>query len=88
MAQMNLQITEVFERNLERFMRVRNLKNRSEAVRQAVAEAADRAERTMTWADAVGYLKPALDAGARIPTDDEIWADAPLPPAWPDGPRY
>lgn len=81
MAQMNLQITPEFEANLQRLMRARKIKSRSQAVRLAVEEAANAEERKVTWAELQGILRPAIDAGLRMPTDDEIWADAPLPDA-------
>ena len=44
MAQINLHTTPDFEKNLEKLMRKRSLKSKSDAIRIAVAEAAEKAE--------------------------------------------
>ena len=77
MAQLNLHMTPEFEKALERLMRVRGIPTKSEAVRLAVIEAAERAR---------GKVRPAafrelLGAGLRVPqrksprfrSEDDLW---------------
>lgn len=76
MAQMNLHITPEFERALRRFMRVRGLTNKSEAIRAAVREAAERDGRAgradfRSWVGA-GCAAP-LNPRPRFTSDDDLW---------------
>ena len=76
-AQLNINVTPEFERALQRLMRLRGLTNKSDAVRMAVIEAAER-ERPRVRADALRALR---GAGLRAPlrqqprflTEDDLW---------------
>jgi Arc/MetJ-type ribon-helix-helix transcriptional regulator len=77
MAQMNLHLTAEFERALARFMRLRKLSSKSEAVRIAVQEAAEREVRTRSATDfrewlGKGHAAPPNPA-PRFATDDDLW---------------
>ena len=71
---MNLHITPEFERELETVMRLRGLKSRSEAVRQAVHDAAQVAAAKPTMRE---WLERAhgISAEGALPAfdDDELW---------------
>lgn len=74
--QINIHVTPRFERALLRLMRARGLKNKSEAIRLAVEEAADRANagaRTdfATWRGA-GLAAPTSER-PRFTSDDDLW---------------
>jgi hypothetical protein len=63
MAQLNLNLTPAFERALARFMRVRRIKTKSEAVRVAVEEALAAATQRASAAD----YREWIGAGTRAP---------------------
>jgi hypothetical protein len=76
MSQLNIHITPAFDRALRRFMRVRGIKTKSEAIRAAVEEAARAAEEKQKIP-----LETLLGAASRQPqtprsqwlTDDDLW---------------
>lgn len=76
MAQLNLHLTPEFERALKRFMRLRGLTSKSEAVRTAVREAAVRDARKghadfRTW---IGAARAApVNPHPRFSSDDDLW---------------
>lgn len=76
MAQLNLHLTPEFERTLKRFMRLRGLRNKSEAIRTAVREAAER-DRHAAPADFRAWLGAGrgapLNPHPRFVTDDDLW---------------
>jgi hypothetical protein len=77
MAQMNINVDATFERDLRRLMRARGLTTKSEAVRLAVHEAAERASRAPDGADLGSWLglgnEPAPNPRPRFATDDDLW---------------
>jgi hypothetical protein len=74
---MHLKITEEFERDLRRFMRQKGITKQSEAIRQAVREAAARAG-TVTRSDFQSWLglglKTSLKLKPRFCSDDDLWS--------------
>lgn len=77
MRQLNLNVTEEFERDLRRFMRQKGITKQSEAIRQAVREAvakADAASRSdyRSW---LGLgLKAPLNPKPRFRSEDDLWS--------------
>jgi hypothetical protein len=76
-SQLNINVTPEFERALQRLMRLRGITSKSEAVRVAVIEAAER-QRVGARVDAIRALR---GAGLRAPlqrrpkfrTEDDLW---------------
>jgi hypothetical protein len=77
MSQLNIHMTPAFERALKKFMRAKGIKTKSEAVRIALQEAAERAGgRKLT------PLEDLLGAANRYPhtpreqwlSDDDLWS--------------
>jgi hypothetical protein len=77
MGQLNLNLTPDFERALARFMRLRSISRKSEAVRVAVQEAAEREGRARRRTDFAKWrgaaLGPTLNENPRFRTEDELW---------------
>ncbi len=77
MAQMNLNVTPEFERVLQRFMRLRKLTSKSEAVRLAVSEAVERENRGRahapfsSWLGAGNRAQP--NPHPRFANEDDLW---------------
>lgn len=78
MSQLNLHVKPDFDRDLASLMRLRGIATKSEAIRIAVREAAERAQRS-TRTDFSGWKGAALDAALnpkpRFSSDDELWGD-------------
>jgi hypothetical protein len=76
-SQFNIHVTPGFERALSRFMRLRGLTNKSEAVRVAVEEAAARevaARKTVSFADLRGAaLRAPPNPSPRFASEDDLW---------------
>jgi hypothetical protein len=77
MSQLNIHVTASFERALKRFMKLRGLTSKSEAVRVAVEEAALR-EMASRTPSSFGDLRGAALAAApnpnpRFRSEDELW---------------
>ncbi|MCC7539983.1 MAG: hypothetical protein IT379_27430 [Deltaproteobacteria bacterium] len=76
--QINLHVTERFERALRRFMKARGLANKSEAIRVAVEEAAERESRK-TPADFAALrgaaLKAPLSERPKFRSEDDLWRE-------------
>ncbi len=77
MAQINLHVPLAFEKALVRFMRLRGIRTKSEAIRLAVQEGLDRACRRSaninfgTW---IGLAKRVpLNPSPRFKSDDDLW---------------
>ncbi len=80
MSQLNIHLTEEFERRLSRLMRVRQIKTKSEAVRIAVAETLERSLGSGTPAtDFRSWIGLARQAPQNPPprfrSDDDLWGD-------------
>ena len=78
MPQLNIQMTPEFAEALERFMRMRALKTKSEAVRVAVQEGLERAraegqDRDYTSWLGLGLLAP-QNQKPRFVSDDDLWS--------------
>ncbi len=74
-AQINLNVTPDFERNLRRYMRARGLRTKSEAIREAVREALGLIERRAAPGELDGWLGLA-EGGRRRPrfiSEDQLW---------------
>jgi Arc/MetJ-type ribon-helix-helix transcriptional regulator len=74
-AQINLNVTPEFERNLRRYMRARGLRTKSEAIREAVREALGMTQRAASPAELDAWLGLA-GGGRRRPRfagEDDLW---------------
>ncbi len=76
-AQLNIHTTAAFEAALRKFMRLRGLSNKSEAVRLAVEEAAERAAARRPRKDFSALRRAGLRApvnpAPRFASDDDLW---------------
>jgi hypothetical protein len=76
-GQINLNVTPAFEAALGRLMRLRGLRTKSEAIREAVAEAAERARcaaPVQDFSDWIGAATLApLNPSPRFVDHDELW---------------
>ena len=77
MRQLNLNVTEEFERDLRRFMRQKGITKQSEAIRQAVREAAAKGDAASS-ADYRSWLglglKSPLNPKPRFRSEDDLWS--------------
>jgi len=69
MSQLNLNLTPEFEDKLRRFMRVRGLKTKSEALRVALEDSLARS--TIEWSQLRG--SGLSECVPRFSNDDELW---------------
>ena len=79
MAQINLNVTPEFDRALRQFMKARGIGNKSEAIRVAVREAAQRAAaaRAVDFTSWLGLGKSAAEnRRPRFASDDDLWGTA------------
>lgn len=76
-TQLNIHVTPAFERALKRFMRLRGLSSKSEAVRIAVQDAAEREAGLRSAVDFTRLRGAGLDVAVnphpRFSTEDELW---------------
>lgn len=76
MPQLNINLTEEFEADLTRFMRIRKIPTKSEAVRVAVRESL---ERSMRGAEApdfgswLGRARGGENPSPRFASEDDLW---------------
>lgn len=79
MAQMNVNVTVQFARDLKAFMRARGLKQKSEALRLALREAVERLGtpgRTPDFKAWVGLANQApRNRAPRFRSEDELWSE-------------
>jgi len=77
MRQLNINVTEEFERDLRRFMRQKGIAKQSEAIRQAVREAVAKAG-VASHADYRSWLglglKAPLNPKPRFRSEEELWS--------------
>ena len=77
MSQLNVHVTPDFQRELTEYMRIRRLKTKSEAVRQAVHEALDHERRERQTADFGSWLglgnRAPRSGNPRFSSDDDLW---------------
>ena len=78
MAQLNINVTPDFERDLKRFMRLRRLRTKSEAIRIAIREAVERslgAAGEQDFSSWIGIARGKLPGHeTRFMSDDELWS--------------
>jgi hypothetical protein len=78
MAQININVTPEFEKALARFMRLRRIRTKSEAIRIAITECAERSakkRRTASFTEWIGAAKKApLNRSPRFASDDDLWS--------------
>jgi len=77
MRQLNLNVTPEFERDLRQFMKKKGIKSKSDAVRQAMREAAARTETNSTFdfRALLGLgLKAPLNPKPRFKSEDDLWS--------------
>ncbi len=78
MAQFNINMTPDFERDLARFMRLRRVKTKSEAIRLAIREGVDRvlgAGHEVDFSEWIGLAQGRLPGRKeRFKDDDELWS--------------
>ena len=73
MAQMNLNLTPEFERDLSQFMRERGIATKSEAIRTAIREGLRRKKSARPkFQDALGSLK-VTNRRPKFKSEDELW---------------
>jgi len=77
MKQLNLNVTAEFERDLQTYMKSHKISQRSEAIRQALREAATRStgEEEYDFRSWLGLgLKAPLRRKPRFRSEDELWS--------------
>jgi hypothetical protein len=77
MKQLNLNVTPEFERDLKLFMKRKGIKRKSEAIRTALREVAERAapKSDCDFRSLLGIgLKAPLNPNPRFKTEDELWS--------------
>ena len=77
MGQININVTPAFEAALERLMRLRGIHSKSQAIRDAVAESAERATSAAPVEDFSAWIGAALMAplnpSPRFAGHDDLW---------------
>jgi hypothetical protein len=77
MGQININVTPEFEAALVRLMRLRGIRTKSEAIREAVAQSAERAKCAAPVEDFSGWIGAALRAplnpSPRFAGHDDLW---------------
>lgn len=77
MSQLNIHMTSKFERDLQKFMKVRNIPTKAEAIRTAVGEGLERAiahVRPTDFSTWLGLAKQVpINSKRRFCSDDELW---------------
>jgi hypothetical protein len=77
MGQLNVHMTPEFEETLRRYMRLRGIRTKSDAVRLAVVEGVERARREAPAADFTSWLGLGCAApenpSPRFRNDDDLW---------------
>ena len=77
MPQLNMHLTPEFQQSLADYMRLRHLKTKSEAIRQAVREALERERSRRRTADFTAWLGLAnrvpQNPHPRFTSDDDLW---------------
>jgi hypothetical protein len=77
MGQLNINLTPAFEETLLRYMQVRGIRSKSEAVRIAIQEGLERSVADQPKVDFGSWLGSALGAGEnpapRFNSDDDLW---------------
>lgn len=77
MKQLNLNVTPEFERDLKLFMKQNGIKSKSDAIRMALRELAERerAKADFDFNSLLGIgLKAPLNPNPRFKTEDDLWS--------------
>lgn len=78
MAQININMTPSFAKDLKRYMKNKGMNNKSEAIRTAIHEAAERAEASLKGDDYRSWLGLALKvppaSKPRFQSEDDLWS--------------
>lgn len=79
MGQLNINLTPAFEEILTRYMQVRGIRSKSEAVRIAVQEGLERSVAAQPKVDFASWLGSARGQGEnptpRFTSDDDLWGE-------------
>jgi hypothetical protein len=77
MSQLNMNVTEDFQEDLERLMKLRTIRTKADAIRTAVREAVERALRPRNDTEFRDWLGAGLKAKPnpqpRFTSDDDLW---------------
>lgn len=77
MTQLNIQVSPEFEQNLQRYMKLKGIRTKSEALRTAVRESLNAIVREERKTDFNAWLGAAKrvpqNPRPRFPTDDALW---------------
>ncbi len=77
MGQLNMNTNEAFERNLSRFMKLRGIATKSEAIRVAIQEGVENALEKRKKPDFDAWLGaglgPGLNPNPKFASDDDLW---------------
>jgi hypothetical protein len=77
MAQLNINMTDQFSANLRKYMRLRGIKNKSEAIRIAVKEGIERIlyeSKPCDFKQWIGYGKKVdLNPTPKFSSDEDLW---------------
>jgi len=77
MSQLNIHMTPTFERDLLKFMKIRHLKNKSEAIRIAIKEGLEHsiyAAQPTDFSSWVGLAKQVpFNKKSKFKSDDDLW---------------
>ena len=78
MPQLNMHVSDEFNAALRQFMRIRGIKSKSEAIRQAVFEGLKRSYDESIPCDFESFFGAALEAPVnpkpRFKSDDDLWS--------------
>lgn len=78
MSQININVTPEFEKNLKAYMKKKGIRQKSEAIRSAVSEAAEKIQEQKSepydFSKLLGIgLKAPLNPNPRFKNDDDLW---------------
>jgi hypothetical protein len=77
MAQLNINVTDDFEKNIKDFMRIRGISSKAEAIRIAIREGLDRSIQQARVTDFSKWIGLGCEApenpNPRFASDDELW---------------
>lgn len=77
MSQININVTPEFEKNLKEYMKRKGIRQKSEAIRSAVSEAAEKIKeqkKPYDFSKLLGAaLKAPLEPNPRFTNEDDLW---------------
>lgn len=77
MSQLNIHLTPSFEKDLNKFMRLRNISTKSEAIRIAIKEGVERManHKTVNFTSWLGSANEVpVNKNAKFSSDDDLWS--------------